>query len=427
MEGMRPNFKELFKGPLASKEMMVAKKFARKVSLGKFDRDSLVNDEDVEQALVDSKVLIEGVSVEEIIQILREKGVLETIVEEEVEKLQTVVEPEVVSAKLSSEYRLVDDKELSEQYRTNVELENKRKQIQEKRNNIFEDQRALDELNTQAVELLQADIDYGAYVAAGLYTQEEVEKHQQQVADMELIFAEKSTPESKETKKIATIFEAIMVKGINLSKCLGEDVIARPAYSVDDVFAPKVDLYALLKNVPLGIDVSMRSIEGDAFVEKVEKILRTIKEKKVKGIKYFKNRDGQLQKDIIVPKVILSAEVSMIRELMTYFQELSGEEFSTKLKSHRLSREIVSQIVGGSRIIANFAKEEGNQEMSDRYSNIIKTINDIAEESLTVRRLMVGAGNDSVSRRIQKIVDEFKVKEINMQLELEEVRKNNAA
>jgi len=419
---MIPDEKDLFKETLTSREYMVAKNLAKRIVGGKVNVDALVDDDQIKEVLRSDRTMTEGADISEILQILRDKGVIKpvAVAEKEVEPKPQL---EVITGKPSVQYNVIKDDVLDERIVDNKRREEEKAEIE----GMFENKEAIEELLLLAKDILNRDVDPEAYILAGLYSKEEVEEHMQYVEKMELIFQEKGTLENEQTKKIATILEAIIVEGINKSQCLGEDVIARPAFQIDDISGPKMDSYILLGDTPLGVDVSMRSIEGPAFADKIKKILRTIKNDKQEGIKYFKDKDGNLQKDIVAPKVIISAEVSMIKELMFYLKKLKGEVLSKKLRSHRMSPEIVSQIVGASQVFAHFAKEEGRKDIAESYSKTLQAIEELAKDSETLRRLLVGAGSDAISTRIRKIVEEFKEEENNKKSEYEEFINKKAA
>lgn len=308
---------------------------------------------------------------------------------------------------------VVEDKELTKTAVINIKKEFDAWKIENQKEFILENEDDINYLSKKSKEIQEVDFNPEKYIEAGLYSQEEMDKHNQIVKELEVIFEQKNTTEEKIAKKLAKIFEAIMIKGVDLSKCLGEDVIIRPAYPIDDFTGPKIDFYAILGDVPLGLDVSMRSIEGEAFVEKIEKILRTIQKGNPDGIKCYKNRKGKLEKDIHAPKVVVSCELSMIKELMFYLKNLTDEKLSEKLKNHRMSYGVVSQIVGCCQVFSKYADEIGEHEEAKSYKNIIKTLKEISEKSEILKRLLVGAGSDVFSKRVQTIVNKFKEKNIN--------------
>lgn len=419
------NSTEQVRKPLTSLEALIAIKFGKKIELGKINPDSLVTDKDIEEAILSSRVIFGEANIPEIIKILREEGIVKAV-PAEVKETPAPPKVEVFKAevpKLESSFNIINDADLQERVSKNREEEAERVKVRESKDHIFEDQEALNELAQISNEILNTDINAEAYIQAGLYSKEEVQKHESDVARMHALYEERNSPELQEIKKIATIFEALIIKNINLSKCLGEDVIARPSFPVDDIFAPKIDSYLILKGAPLGLDVSMRNIESDAFTEKIERILKSFLKEKQEGIKYYKNKDGVLEKDVVAPKVVISAESSVVKELMYYLKTLSDEKMGEKLRSHRISRDMVSQIVGGCRAFSGYAKSVGRSDIAESYNAIVRTINDISKESPILERLLVGAGTDILSLKIQKIIDAFVEKQLIESAKIEDSKK----
>jgi hypothetical protein len=279
---------------------------------------------------------------------------------------------------------------------------------------ILNNKKIIDELVIKAKETLKPDSDEIEYVRQGIISESERKEDEEKVRQRRQLFDEKMTLEEKEIKKNSTIFEAVVVDSVNLSQCFGENVKAQPSHEHDDYFR-SMDLYLNFKNndnndVSLGLDVKVGSIEGQNFAKKIEGILRDIKAGNRKKIKYFKSFNGELKKNVFVPRIAISCELSMVKELMFDFKNLSKEEFSTKLKSHRMSIEIVSQVVGQCRLFAKYAEDCQQKEIADFYHNILSKINEIAEDSTILKRLLVGAGSDLVSRKIKEIIDEEKYK-----------------
>ena len=334
-----------------------------------------------------------------------------------------VIEPEPIPEHIGVQLRevnisTVNDEELKRIARINIDSEEKIKQ----RKFILENKDVVGDLCNRAELILTKDLDAEEYIKAGIFSREEVEMHNQDVNEMQELYDQKNTPEEKEIKKVATIFEAMTIESINLSKCFGDEAFASPVFPVDDIFAPKVDGSVRLKGTILGLDMSMRNIKGEAFTEKVERNLRIIRKGNPDRLKYGKNADGTLTTDVFIPKIIISAELSLVKSVMYDFHTLSKEEFGEKLKDHKLSREIVLQTIAQCRIYGKFARDNGQDKTAEHYKKFVDNLYEIAEESPVLKKNIGNAGFDSVSERIQEIVDEFNFKEIKKQEALEEFR-----
>lgn len=404
----------------ASVEAMFAGKLLPDILSGAISKLPLNNDEEIKKILSDKFKRHPKFPEVDLDEIIKELKKVKDIFEPVAEKIKKPkLEPEHIGIELP-ENRLTEIKDEKLEKRAKIYID--KEEIEKQKKFIFENKVVINELFKKSEEILSADVNTEDYIKADLYLKEEVDFHNREVKKYETLFDQKNTLDEKETKKLATIFEAIVIEGVNLSKCFGEDVMARASAPYDNICETKIDSYLLLKNIPLGIDVSMRNINGEAFTEKIEKNLRMIQNNEKKGIKYFKDSNGELKRDVFAPKVVISCNTSMIRDLMFDFKNLDKDKFSEKLKSHQMSREIVKQVIGQCRIFAEYAKYKKQNKVADYYTNILLIINKISEESLILKRLMIGAGSDVVSMRIQEIVNKFKEKEIDSINELQEYR-----
>ncbi|MCX6757339.1 MAG: hypothetical protein NTZ44_00425 [Candidatus Nomurabacteria bacterium] len=336
-------------------------------------------------------------------------------------KVEKAPEPEPVREHFKTSiplYHEVLDENITNIAKFNVDHEEKEDQIKF----ILKNKEAIKVLFEKSEKILKADINPEEYIKGGIFSENEVRIHNADVKEMEELYSKKNSQEEKEMKKIATIFEAMIINVVNLSKCLGENVIARSAFPVDDIFAPKIDAYVALQKLFLGFDMTMSNIEGAHFIEKIEKNLRAIKNGNPNRMKYAKDADGNLSTNEFIPKVIISGEISLVKEVMYDFNTLSEDEFSEKIKDHKMSREIVLQVIAQCRIFGNFARENDQNETAQHYENFVDAIYKIAEKSPVLKKIIGNAGFDHVSERIQQIVDEFKLKEIKKQQALEEFR-----
>jgi hypothetical protein len=406
----------------ASTEAMLAGKLIDEIELGKIGKLPRNDDEKIKQILFDKfkrHPLFSKIVPEDLIRELKKVGNIFEEPEKKSEKPKQETEPIFIGVNLpQSNLRIVEDGELTQVAKKNIDAQEARRQTKI----IFENQSVIESLLKKSEAILQGDFKKEDFIKAGIYSEEEVVAQNKKLEEIKILLDQENTFDQKEIKKLATIFEAIVIKGVNLSKCLGNDVTARPAFPDDDIFEPKIDLYLLLKNIPLGVDVSMRNINGEKFLKKINKNLRTIKKEKKEGIQFFIDANGKLKKNVFAPKIIISCDTSMLRELMFDFKNFDEDKFSEKLKNHRMSREIVSQVIGQCRIFAEFAKNEKQEEVEKYYNNILSIINEISNESIILKRLMSGAGSDSISKKIQEIVNIFKEKEQENVVELEEFR-----
>lgn len=411
---MNPNFNQKPElNRVASREAMFADKLRLDVEAGKIDVASLNNDQSIEEAVLKKfkrDPRFSGISITDIIKEFKKSGLIKPMVVEKIKEPKKEPEREYIGIKIpESNLVEVEDEELKKRAKINIDKEEAKKQ----KEFILQNREVIESLLEKARKILNSGLDPTEYVKAGVISEKEVMEDMQKVAQREDVFGKKMTLDEKEIKKNSTIFEAIVVDGVNLSECFGENVKASPTNPHDDYFR-NTDVYLNCKNnkdekdIALGLDVKMGSIEGHNFTKKVEGILSDIKTNNRKKIKYFKNFNGELKKNIFIPKVVISCEFSMIKELMFDFNNLDKDKFSEKLKSHRMSREMVSQVVGECKLFARYAEENGQDEIAGYYHNFFETIYSISEESPILKRLLVGAGSDFVSIKIKEIIDEFK-------------------
>lgn len=193
------------------------------------------------------------------------------------------------------------------------------------------------------------------------------------------------TKESTEMKRVADIFEAIMLEQSELSEWLGSNVAVIKTTEYDD-FVNGVDLIADWKSktggeshtLALAVDVTF----GAGSVEKkMRRNKENIDKNQLGKIKYFRAGDGTMRGErSAVPHVVIGAGKRTVEELAKLWT--SGEK--KKLGSHPIQRILVEEIWFQMKAIHSYAKARGLKRVEEAYGRSLAIVGKLMEEKGSV-------------------------------------------
>jgi hypothetical protein len=214
-----------------------------------------------------------------------------------------------------------------------------------------------------------------------IYSKEEIERDEAQVADLEKKFAATGTTErERRDKKFATVVEAFFFDMASRNGWLGADAEVLPSSKYDD-YVNGVDCFAGYKRggmaafLAMAIDATWSSHPDSKFNRIREGLIRG----KLGKMKY-PQADGKPQRGREVPRVVVGASEQTLREVIKLWTEGNDEA----LKNHPIQVLFLQEIVDQLEAFKTFSerKSNGNREgahaknvaVFDEYHAILKPI-----------------------------------------------------
>ncbi len=209
------------------------------------------------------------------------------------------------------------------------------------------------------------------------YGRQVVDRDIAEVARLEKIFEHEATPESRELKRIATIFEAIIHEHVELSDWLGPEAYTLKASKYDDI---KNGIDSIVEFPMAQKETSHLALAIDVtFNPQVEKKLRRIKDEiksgKLAEIKYFDHDDPDKYKIDDVPRVVVGADRKAVGELIEVW--LSGD--NKKLAVHPIQHLILEEIRMELEAFEKYAITEGQKKPAEVYRKTLVLLDTITK------------------------------------------------
>ncbi len=409
---------------ISSREGLVANKFAKKIELGKFDKSLLKSDEDIEQALIQSKVLIEGSSIPEVIAILRTSGILENeelVIED---KKPEKKEPEFIPIE-KKRLSVVHDEKLEENLKTFFE------HLEHEKENILNDETELTAIYektqiTQKKESKENNAYYYEFAEKGLIKGgvEEVDADLASLALRKAEFAEKTqqsetSHDLEKMKKVATITERALVHGVSNLDWFGKDISVEPVSEFDDVKRGVDDMLEIRKEddessfMGLGIDVTFRGLYSEQYKKKFFTLLHSIRSGYKTKVKYFKNHKGELMKEFAVPKMILYFDVADVKNLVRMMKHVDDESMKEKFQNSPQKFSVMNQIIVQCQKLSAFAADSENS-IFRKYTEVVDSIKELGWKNEDIKNMLAVQHDDNASRQIDSLIKEFLETEQNL-------------
>lgn len=261
----------------------------------------------------------------------------------------------------------------------------------------------IDMIHTKAEKILEEASFKETDFIENPYSREMVERDLALIAQREKSWGEKENSHQKETKKVATIFEAIIFEHAELSEWLGEDSFTIKTSKYDD-YENGVDAIVEFREqespryLGLAMDVTFSSDpnSGDGMTKKFDRIFSQIQKGTLTKIRYFhaKNKNinihGQLND---VPEVVIGADKSTVLELA----ELMNGKKSEMLAEHKIQIMILKQMEAQLNVFIALAIREKKMNLAEIFHQRLLIIEGILEEkSDLVRKHAATLNQDQV-------------------------------
>lgn len=197
----------------------------------------------------------------------------------------------------------------------------------------------------------------------------DVDKDTEYVRKMEKEF-ENDTPEEKEFKKTATVFESIIYTQGEQNNWFSQNAWTIKTSRYDDI-KNKIDTVVEFREEPgsasrlgLAVDVTM-SAEMD---KKLDDIKSEIDSGQLSQVKYFKSEHTHARGELsMVPRVIVAANPATVRKLA----ELWVENDNRTLAAHPIQFQILEEISTQLKTSRKYAAETGKTHLLGIYDHAI--------------------------------------------------------
>ena len=211
-----------------------------------------------------------------------------------------------------------------------------------------------------------------------LYVKEDIEKDRQYVEEMEAKSNQKSSSEFRQSKKLATIFEAVLHSQVELNDWFGHHAITiKPSHF--DHIKNGVDSIAEFQEPEKSASYFALAIDATSSLDvqdKFDSIKREIKQGELAKIKYFSSDYMNRRELDKVPRVIICAEPEIVKEL----GQLWVEKNNKALEKHPIQFIILKEILIECEIFKNYAKKVNQPEIAAIYEKSQKIVQEIYNE-----------------------------------------------
>lgn len=258
----------------------------------------------------------------------------------------------------------------------------------------------------EKTELVFADPKYSLqetdFIPA--YGQENVAADIAVVKDLKAKFDARDTPEKKKLKRIADIFEAIVLTQSESRKWFGDASTLKT--STYDDYINKVDMIAEWFTPSEGSRVLALAVDVTFSTESIQEKLRAIKAEIDSGalgsIKYFKDKRGDFMGiRNNVPRIVVGVSESVIEELA----DLWVREEHKALDEHPIQILFLDEMLAQLTFMHDYALKRGNTAAVLAYKQVLETVRPIHEKKLDLRKRTLS--RDGVAAEI--VIDAQKV------------------
>lgn len=206
------------------------------------------------------------------------------------------------------------------------------------------------------------------------------------------------TPSQIEAKKLADIFEAVVVVECAEDGWLGDDTTVRKTADYDDMFR-HTDIVAELTSptgsrelLGLAVDVTFGARSLD---KKFERLREEILKGKMQQLKYVRGGNEG------VPRVVVGLSKENVLQLARLWMDGDVEA----LREHPAQRAILEEIAAQMRVLGDFARKNGQNRVANAYERSRGTIRNILMQKKDVS--MGELASDPVLRAISERLTNF--------------------
>lgn len=236
------------------------------------------------------------------------------------------------------------------------------------------------------------------------YGQENVATDMSLVKELKAKFEARDTPEKKKLKRIADIFEAIVLTQAESRKWFGDASTLKT--SVYDDYINKVDMITEWFTPKEGSRVLALAVDVTFSAESIQEKLKAIKAEIDRGelgsIKYFKDKRGDFMGiRNNVPRIVVGVSESVIEELA----DLWVREEHKALEEHPIQILFLDEMLAQLQFMHDYALKRNNVTAALAYKQVLETVRPIHEQKLDLRKRTLS--RDGVATEI--VIDAQKI------------------
>ena len=206
-------------------------------------------------------------------------------------------------------------------------------------------------------------------------------------------------------KKIGTICEAAIFRGIKDKNLLGRNAYAQATSQHDD-WVNGIDLAVQFKKpnqgssyLGLAVDVTFAS----DLTTKFERIKKEIGEGNLARIKYFQSIDDNFRGEVKVARVVVGVDANRMQQIIAKWDGENGDPFDSKEFKGTLLAETEEQLL----TFKKYAKSVGQEQLSEFYANDLAVIQEAIKDGGLSADVAKGY-DDNVYRSIKENLRNFK-------------------
>ena len=239
-----------------------------------------------------------------------------------------------------------------------------------------------------------------------LYGDIGVDKDLAYVTRMEEVFARDASPETQETQKVATIFEAIFHDHAELSEWLGPDAMTIKTSRYDDI-KNGIDTVVETRHddrtashLGIAIDVAL----GPDLDKKFQRIRNEIEQGELGQVKYFESEHMHIRGEFRrIPRVVIGASGKVVHELAELWLEKKNQDLAEHPIQFQILEEMELQFVA----FQAFARKVGQDGIANLYKEALEDVRAV----LTMKReqgIRDSGDRDEVFSSIESWMKNFK-------------------
>ncbi len=159
----------------------------------------------------------------------------------------------------------------------------------------------------------------------------------------------------------------------------------------------------------LGVDVTYNGLYSERYKNKFQKMLGGIANGQKNNVKYFKNHQGQMMKEFIVPKVILFFDSKDVKTLVHYIKHFEEESVRSEFKQNPLKYKILNQIISQCELLQDFADTYGN-DISNEYGYFMSLMRKWLAKNKDIIMKMEKHKDPQMNLHLKFLIENFKSK-----------------
>jgi hypothetical protein len=254
------------------------------------------------------------------------------------------------------------------------------------------------------------------FIDDDLYTEEEINKREEEVVQMERYFKQQEDNLSQEdksyheiSKKLASCLEGII---LNQKTWFGPTSNIYPTTEYDD-YKNGIDLVAermkdgVVNHHGFALDVTYAG--RDKIRDKIDRIIKRLKEGELGKIIFFKSDDGKFKGQLgQIPLVVVGVDGNTMKGLVNAFAE--GEDM--KIESHPAQFQIIEQVLMQCDLYISIANQIEDKGVSVRVVKAYETLKNDFNSILKLKKMInpdiVRNFRDTFHSNISEVITNFK-------------------